>query len=131
ELLAQRILAYPDDLLLAEIARHAFQREAADDVLGLRHGTSHLCGLLAHDHHFIRLTALRIYAQLRHVPVPVSQAAREALNRAETWEITQFLDVLGSVRRSAEDLWPTELSGVWHRDQPAERARLLHTLARL
>jgi hypothetical protein len=131
ELLAQRILAYPDDLLLAEIARHAFQREAADDVLGLRHGTSHLCGLLAHDHPFIRLTALRIYAQLRHVPVAVSQAAREALNRAETWEIIQFLDVLGSVRRSAEDLWPTELSDVWRRDQPAERARLLHTLARL
>jgi len=131
ELLAQRIITYPDDLLLAEVARHAFQREAADDVLGLRDGTGPLRGLLGHDHPFIRLTGLRLYAQLRRVPPPVARAARAALNRADTWEIIQFLDVLGSVRRSADDLWPAELSVVWHRAKPAERARLLHTLARL
>jgi len=130
-LLARRIVAYPDDLLLAEVARHAFQREAAADVLGPADGTGQLSELLAHDHPFIRVTGLRIYAQLRRVPAPVAQAARAALGRADTWEITQFLEVLGSVRRSAEDLWSAELSVVWHRDKPAERARLLYTLARL
>jgi hypothetical protein len=83
-LLARRIVAYPDDLLLAEVARHAFQREDAAGVLGPADGTGQLSGLLAHDHPFIRVTGLRIYAQLRWVPAPVAQAARAALGRADT-----------------------------------------------
>ncbi|WP_432832870.1 hypothetical protein [Dactylosporangium sp. CA-092794] len=131
ELLAQRITAYPDDLLLAEVAGHAFRRRTDPAVLGLDEGTSHLAALLRHDDAFVRVTGLRLYAQQRAAGAAVAGDAHFALERADTWEILQFLDVLGAVRRTVDDTWPTDLAVVWNRTVITERPRLLATLARL
>jgi len=131
ELLADRITAHPDDLLLAEVARHAFRARTDVAVLGLPDGTKHLAALLRHEDAFVRVTGLRLYAQQRGTGAVLAGDANFALERADTWEIIQFLDVLGSVRRSANDSWPADLAVVWKRARAAERLRLLTTLARL
>lgn len=131
ELLAQRITAYPDDLLLAEVAGHAFRPRTDAAVLGVDDGTGHLAALLRHDDAFVRVTGLRLYARQLAAGMAVACDAHFALERADTWEILQFLDVLGAVRRTADDTWPADLAVVWNRTVIAERPRLLTTLARL
>lgn len=125
---ARRVTEHPDDLLLAEAARHAFHiadREgAADWYLALD-------PLMRHRHAATRLTALRIHAGLRHPPENAVKLAVETLRAADPWQTASYVTVLTGTSKPATAAWPRTLRAIWDRQDSQERRRVLIAVTHL
>ncbi|MFD8392948.1 hypothetical protein ACFV2N_28045 [Streptomyces sp. NPDC059680] len=119
---ADRVTAHPDDLLLAEAARHAFHIADRDGAAGWYPA---LETLMRHDHAATRLTALRIHAGLRHPPESAVSLAVETLRDADPWQTASYMTVLTGTSNPAPSAWPRTLRAVWDREDTQDRRRVL------
>ncbi|MFC9735405.1 hypothetical protein ACFWEO_06485 [Streptomyces roseolus] len=124
----RRVMVHPDDLLLAEAARHAFH--IAD-----RHGTadpsSALEDLMWHQHAATRLTALRIHAGLRHPSATTVSTAVETLGNADPWQTSSYMTVLSGTSNPGAAAWPHTLRAIWDREDRQDRRRVLIAVTHL
>ncbi|MGW4299117.1 hypothetical protein ACWEHT_05010 [Streptomyces sp. NPDC004646] len=125
---AERVTGHPDDLLLAEAARHAFHIADRDGAAGWYPA---LETLTRHDHAATRLTALRIHAGLRHPPESAVSLAVEILRNADPWQTAAYMTVLTGTSNPAESAWPRTLRAVWDRDDTRDRRRVLIAVTHL
>ncbi|GAP48238.1 uncharacterized protein SAZU_3065 [Streptomyces azureus] len=125
---ADRVTDHPDDLLLAEAARHAFHIADREGVAGWY---SALDKLMRHDHAATRLTALRIHAGLRHPPEDAVRTAVETLRNADPWQTTSYMTVLTGTSNPAPAAWPRTLRAIWEREDRQDRRRVLIAVTHL
>lgn len=125
---ADRVTDHPDDLLLAEAARHAFHIADRDGAAGWYPA---LDKLMRHDHAATRLTALRIHAGLRHPSPDAVTGAVETLRTADPWQITSYITVLTGTSNPGPAAWPHTLRAIWDREDRQERRRVLIAVTHL
>lgn len=125
---ADRVTGHPDDLLLAEAARHAFHIADRD---GAAEWYPALETLLRHDHAATRLTALRIHAGLRHPPQDAVSAAVGILRDADPWQTASYMTVLTGTSNPTPSAWPRTLRAVWDREDVQDRRRVLIAVTHL
>ncbi|NED32464.1 hypothetical protein [Streptomyces sp. SID8499] len=125
---ADRVTRHPDDLFLAEAAKHAFHIADRDGAAGWYPA---LQTLMRHDHAATRLTALRIHAGLRHPPQSAVSLAVETLRDADPWQTASYMTVLTGTSNPAPAAWPRTLRAVWDREDPQDRRRVLIAVTHL
>jgi hypothetical protein len=125
---ARRVTAHPDDLLIAEAARHAFHIADRDGAAGWYPALEQL---MQHGHAATRLTALRIHAGLRHPPQDAVSTAVETLRNADPWQTTSYMTVLTGTSNPGPAAWPRTLRAIWDREDRQDRRRVLIAVTHL
>ncbi|MEV6738509.1 hypothetical protein AB0N14_16900 [Streptomyces sp. NPDC051104] len=125
---AGRVTEHPDDLLLAEAARHAFHIADREGAAGWYPA---LDTLMRHHHAATRLTALRIHAGLRHPPEDAVSLAVKTLRDADPWQTASYMTVLTGTSNPAPAAWPRTLRAIWDRQDSQERRRVLIAVTHL
>ncbi|WP_225652240.1 hypothetical protein [Streptomyces pseudogriseolus] len=125
---ADRVTRHPDDLFLAEAARHAFHIADRDGAAGWH---TALETLMRHDHAATRLTALRIHAGLRNPPESAVSLAVRTLRDADPWQTASYMVVLTGTSNPAPSAWPHTLRAIWNREDAQDRRRALIAVTHL
>ncbi|MEU3607485.1 hypothetical protein AB0E83_18880 [Streptomyces sp. NPDC035033] len=130
---ARRIVRHPQDLYLAEAARHAFHHTDRSRAHESRRWYPHLAKVARAAAPVARDTYLRVFAGLRHAPLDAVADAVAVVREPETGTLhaEQYMDALGGVVRPAEDIWPTVLRAVWDTGGAPLRPLVVRTLTAL
>ncbi|MFE8971637.1 hypothetical protein ACFYMR_30590 [Streptomyces albogriseolus] len=125
---AERVTRQPDDLFLAEAAKHAFHIADRDGAAGWH---TALDTLTQHHHAATRLTALRIHAGLRHPPKSAVSLVVKTLRNADPWQTASYMTVLTGTSNPAPSAWPHTLRAIWNREDSQDRRRALIAVTHL
>ncbi|MCX4734365.1 hypothetical protein [Streptomyces sp. NBC_01363] len=125
-----RITEHPQDLYLAEAARHSFHYSDRMHA----HRSSRWYPWLAHlaqaSSPVARETFLRILAGLRHAPDSAVADAVPLIEDLDNGRLLaeHYLEVLNATGRPAERIWPKLLRTIWDAADGPQRREVLHTL---
>ncbi|MEV0538059.1 hypothetical protein, partial [Kitasatospora sp. NPDC050463] len=110
-----RIAEHPQDLYLAEAARHAFHYTDRARAHEPRRWYPQLAVLSRATAPVARDTFLRIVAGLRHAPSSAAADAAAVIEEPETGALhaEHYLDALCATVRPDKDIWPTVLRTIW------------------
>ncbi|MFJ1756530.1 hypothetical protein [Kitasatospora sp. NPDC088134] len=112
----RRITEHPQDLYLAEAARHAFHYTDRARAHESRRWYPHLAVLSRAAAPVARDTFLRIVAGLRHAPSSAAVDIVAVIEEPDTGALhaEHYLDALCAIVRPDADIWPTVLETIWN-----------------
>ncbi|MEV8533300.1 hypothetical protein [Streptomyces sp. NPDC051211] len=130
---ARRIAQHPQDLYLAEAARHAFHYTDRAHAHESHRWYPHLAGLAQATAPVARDTFLRIFAGLRHAPLSAATDAVAVIKDPETGALhaEHYLDALSAIVQPADGIWPTVLRTIWDTGNASLRPQVMHTVTTL
>ncbi len=126
----RRIAEHPQDLYLAEAARHAFHHSDRTRAHRATHWYPLLAPLARASSPVARETFLRILAGLGHAPATALEHAGPLVEDADDGRLlaAHYLARLKATGRPAEHIWPTMLKRIWAVADGPQRREVLRIL---
>ncbi|MFE6554236.1 hypothetical protein ACFVHS_38455 [Streptomyces sp. NPDC057746] len=130
EAAVDRITEYPQDLYLAEAARHAFHYSDRAHAHKSSCWYSRLAPLARASSTIAQETFLRILAGLRHAPDAALADAVPLIEDLDNGRLLaeHYLARLQATSQPAEHIWPRLLRTIWNIADAAQRREVLRTL---